>query len=318
MFIIKITDDYLGLPPSKKIMHNIDSCQICGSKNFNPALECIDYTVSQEKFKIVTCNGCGFLFTNPIPELQHLGNYYKSNEYISHSNTSKGLVNSIYQFVRKYTLVKKLQLINQVTGKSKEVKSLLDVGCGTGEFLNTCKNAGWNVQGIEPDTDARALGSKNYGLTVSEESQLDVFGADSFDGITMWHVLEHVPHLNERIQQLKRILKPNGKIIVAVPNCSSHDAQHYQQYWGAYDVPRHLHHFKPTDIQNLFEKNGMKVDNVLPMVFDSFYVSLLSEKYKHNKTKLFAGFFRGLISNIKAASKNNNTYSSQIYIISKQ
>ena len=298
-------------------MHNIDSCQICGSKNFHHMLECIDYTVSKEKFNIVTCSGCGFAFTNPIPELQHLGNYYKSNEYISHSNTSKGLVNSMYQFVRKYTLVKKLQLINQVT-KSSTDKSLLDVGCGTGEFLNTCKNAGWQVQGVEPDSDARSLSIKNYGLDVHEESQLDLFADESFTCISMWHVLEHVPHLNDRIQQLKRVLKPNGKLIVAVPNCSSHDAQHYQQFWGAYDVPRHLHHFKPADIQNLFEKNGMKVDNVLPMVFDSFYVSLLSEKYKHNKIKLLSGFYRGLVSNLKAATKNNNSYSSQIYIISKQ
>jgi 2-polyprenyl-3-methyl-5-hydroxy-6-metoxy-1,4-benzoquinol methylase len=225
-------------------------------------------------------------------------------------------VNSLYQFVRKYTLVKKLQLINQAT-RTAPNKNLLDVGCGTGEFLNTCKNGGWQVRGIEPDTDARALGMKNYALQVDEESQLDALEAQSFTCITMWHVLEHVPHLNERIQQLKRILHDSGKLIVAVPNCSSYDAQYYQQHWGAFDVPRHLHHFKPADISALFEKNGMKVERVLPMVFDSFYVSLLSEKYKHQSTKLLSGFFRGLVSNLKAATKNNNSYSSQIYIISK-
>jgi 2-polyprenyl-3-methyl-5-hydroxy-6-metoxy-1,4-benzoquinol methylase len=298
-------------------MHNFKNCQICNNEKHQPFLECIDYTVSKETFKLVSCNNCGFIFTNPIPDINDLGRYYKSNEYISHSNTSKGLVNSIYQFVRKYTLVKKLQLINNATKKSA-AKNLLDVGCGTGEFLNTCKNAGWQVQGIEPDDDARNLAVNNYQLTINQESHLDAIAAESFSCITMWHVLEHVPDLNARIQQLKKILTNDGKIIVAVPNCSSYDAQYYKQFWGAYDVPRHLHHFKPNDIELLFGNNGMKVERVLPMVFDSFYVSLLSEKYKHNSTNLLAGFYRGLVSNMKAASKNNNTYSSQIYIISKK
>jgi 2-polyprenyl-3-methyl-5-hydroxy-6-metoxy-1,4-benzoquinol methylase len=297
-------------------MHTISNCQICDGNTSTPFLTCTDYTVSKESFNIVSCNSCGFKFTNPMPDLQLLGNYYKSNDYISHSNTSKGLVNSLYQFVRKFTLVKKLQLIEKINKKS-ETKYLLDVGCGTGEFLNTCSNAGWQVQGVEPDNYARNTAQKKYKLTVNDEDYLNTAFENSFDCITMWHVLEHVPNLNERLQTLYKLLRPNGRLVIAVPNCSSFDAQQYQKYWGAYDVPRHLHHFTPNDIHALVAKNNMEVERVMPMIFDSFYVSLLSEKYKTGSSNLISGFWTGLVSNLKAAIKNNNTYSSQIYLIRK-
>jgi len=298
-------------------MHSISNCQICNGNNFSEFLICKDYTVSKEKFAVVSCDSCGFKFTNPIPDLTNLGSYYKSNNYISHSNTSKGIVNGLYQTVRKYTLVKKLQLINNIT-KIKGEKHLLDIGCGTGEFLNTCKNGGWQTQGIEPDTDAKSMAEKNYSLSIADESFFDKEATQLYNCITMWHVLEHVPHLNERLQAIHKLLSKNGKLIVAVPNCSSNDAAYYKEYWGAYDVPRHLHHFTPKDIELLMQNNGMVVERILPMVFDSFYVSLLSEKYKTGKNNIVSGFVRGLISNIKAAAKNNNTYSSQIYIIAKK
>jgi ubiquinone/menaquinone biosynthesis C-methylase UbiE/transcription elongation factor Elf1 len=297
-------------------MHTLNNCQICNGNNFTQFETCKDYTVSKEEFSIVSCNNCGFKFTNPIPELSNLGNYYKSVDYISHSNSTKGLVNSLYQFVRKFTLVKKLQLIERLTKQSKsQSKYLLDVGCGTGEFLNACKNAGWHVQGVEPNTDVRNAAQKKYHLTVNDENYLESAFENSYDCITMWHVLEHVPHLNERILRLSKLLKPNGTLIVAVPNCSSYDAKHYGKFWGAYDVPRHLHHFTPKDIETLANNNSMVLDKVQPMLFDSFYVSLLSEKYKTGTTNILSGFWRGLISNLKAAVKNNNSYSSQIYLI---
>jgi SAM-dependent methyltransferase len=293
-------------------MEKIEQCPVCNSIQNKSFLTCIDHTVSRETFNIVECESCGFKFTNPRPEEADLGKYYKSEEYVSHSNTKKGFINSTYQSVRKYTLFKKLQLIS----KYYKTGRLLDIGCGTGEFLNTCKSAKWQTIGIEPDDDARNMAIKNFDLDVRGEAELKKLEDASFDVISMWHVLEHVPRLNERVEELKRLIKPNGTIIIAVPNCNSLDAKIYKEQWAAYDVPRHLYHFTPKDIDSLFTKHGMKVYRILPMVFDSFYVSMLSEKIKTGKTNIIRSTWNGFRSNLFAL-KSGKTYSSQIYLIRK-
>jgi len=293
-------------------MQNLNNCPVCESTQFTPFLACVDHTVSRETFQIVQCASCGFKFTNPRPDESDLGRYYKSEEYVSHSNTKKGFINATYQSVRKYTLLKKLQLIS----KYFRTGNILDIGCGTGEFLNTCKNAKWTTLGIEPDDDARKMAVENYGLDVRTESDMKDLPDGSFNIITMWHVLEHVPKLNERVEELKRLIKPNGVIIIAVPNCNSLDAKIYKEHWAAYDVPRHLYHFTPKDIEALFKKHTMKAVGIQPMVFDSFYVSMLSEKIKTGKTNLIRAVWNGLRSNLSAL-KSGKTYSSQIYLIRK-
>jgi len=297
----------------KIFMEKLENCPVCNSIRNKPFLSCIDHTVSRETFSIVACESCGFKFTTPRPNESELGKYYKSEEYVSHSNTKKGFINSTYQSVRKYTLLKKLQLISSYykTGK------ILDIGCGTGEFLNTCKNAKWETFGIEPDDDARNMAINMYGLTVLPEASLKNFPDETFDVISMWHVLEHVPKLNERVEELRRLLKPNGIIIIAVPNCNSLDAKIYKENWAAYDVPRHLYHFTPKDIDALFSKYNMKVFRILPMIFDSFYVSMLSEKIKFGKTNIIRSTWNGLRSNLSAII-SANTSSSQIYLIRKK
>ncbi len=286
------------------------NCPICNEQSFTTHLNCKDYTVSGKEFSISKCDSCGFKFTNPIPQENEIGKYYESEEYISHSNTSKTIIDKLYQAVRKYTIKKKYNLVK------KNATAILDVGSGTGEFLSFCKHKGLITKGIEPSDSARNFSIKNYKLDISEEKELDHLEEKSFDVITMWHVLEHVYHLNKRIEQIKRLLKEKGTIVIAVPNCSSYDAGKYQKYWAAYDLPRHLYHFTPNDIKLLMNKHGLKVETILPMHFDSYYVSMLSEKYKNGKGNIFKGFWSGLISNIKATGKN--TYSSQIYIIKKQ
>jgi 2-polyprenyl-3-methyl-5-hydroxy-6-metoxy-1,4-benzoquinol methylase len=293
-------------------MQQLDNCPICNHAQFTPFLTCKDNTVSRETFQIVSCNSCGFKFTNPRPEVSDLGKYYKSEDYVSHSNTNKGFINYTYQSVRKYTLLKKLQLISKYfrTGK------ILDIGCGTGEFLNTCKNAKWQTMGIEPDDDARNMAIKNYGLDVRKESDLTLIEDESFDIISMWHVLEHVPDLNKRVEEIKRLIKPKGIIIIAVPNCNSLDAKIYKENWAAYDVPRHLYHFTPQDIESLFRNHGLRMFRILPMIFDSFYVSMLSEKIISGKTNFIKAVWNGLRSNLFAL-KSGRTSSSQIYLIRK-
>jgi 2-polyprenyl-3-methyl-5-hydroxy-6-metoxy-1,4-benzoquinol methylase len=295
-----------------KIMETLHNCPICNGKEFNPFLSCTDYTVSRETFHITQCKTCGFRFTNPRPKVEDLAKFYESEDYISHSNTNKGLVNWVYQQVRKYTLLKKLQLIS----KHKRTGKILDIGCGTGEFLNTCKLAKWETLGIEPSENARTQAIKKFGLNVFIEDAIDTLPSTTYDVITMWHVLEHVPDLNKRMKDLERLITNGGIILIAVPNPNSFDAIYYKEHWAAYDLPRHLYHFTPNDIETLCNNNQLKVKRILPMVFDSFYISMLSEKYKNGKTNLIRSTWNGLLSNLKAL-KTGKEYSSQIYVIGK-
>ena len=297
-------------------MKEINTCLICGSAKIEPFLVCKDYTVSHQDFQIQRCTACNFKFTSPRPEDGDLGKYYKAEDYISHSDTKKGLVNKLYHTVRSYTLIKKLQLVMQHT-KLKSGK-ILDYGAGTGAFLNTCKTNKWDALGIEPDDTARKVMADKFGITsfssLAEAKQNPSFSG--FDVITAWHVLEHVPDLQETISSLKGALKDKGIFIVAVPNPESHDAKCYKQFWAAYDLPRHLWHFSPKDMEALMKEQGFNLIKTLPMVFDSFYVSMLSEKYKTRSNGLVKAFMRGLISNIKA-NKTGKEFSSQIYVFKK-
>ena len=280
------------------------------NNNLKPYLVAKDFMVSNKEFSILMDEVSGLLVTSPRPFLDVLGDYYKSDTYISHTDANKTLFDKVYQWVKKHTLNQKLKLINSFNTESKTV---LDVGCGTGEFLKVCQDNAWQVSAVEPNAAARTLAENK--LAIKIPTDLAEIKNQQFDVITLWHVLEHVPNLNEYIKQLEKLLKPNGRLTVAVPNHESYDAQYYQEFWAAYDVPRHLWHFSKKSIGLLFESVSMKVENIKPMKFDSFYVSLLSEKNKNGKSNPFRAFWIGLRSNVKAKSKMN--YSSLIYVIKK-
>jgi 2-polyprenyl-3-methyl-5-hydroxy-6-metoxy-1,4-benzoquinol methylase len=292
-------------------MESVTNCPICNSASFAPFMECIDYTVSKNRFAIVQCGSCGFKLTSPRPEESEAGKYYQSDDYISHSNSSKGLINRLYQRARRLTLKRKLKLVISVSGKQQG--HLLDLGCGTGEFLNTCKQSGWNVKGIEPSPDARASAALQYGLEVHETDKWD-FADNTFDVISAWHVLEHVYKLEETVKQVRRMLSQSGTFIVALPNCNSADAEFYKQNWAAYDVPRHIWHFTPKDVKALFEKQGFTLKEILPMPLDAYYICMLSEKYKGGNISYGRAAIHGWASN-RLARKNGSTCSSQIYIL---
>ncbi|MTI26858.1 class I SAM-dependent methyltransferase, partial [Fulvivirga kasyanovii] len=219
------------------MLETLNTCPLCDSGHFNNYLTCKDYTVSGEEFNLVTCTNCSFTFTNPRPKAEDLSQYYQSQDYISHSNKSNSPVNIIYKIARNFTLKKKVALINSLNKKG----SMLDIGCGTGHFISACKEDGWAINGVEPDENARKMATDKTAINISADIK-DVEQTE-FDVITMWHVLEHIPNLNDFMQILAHKLKETGKLIVAVPNYKSHDAQYYKQYWAAYDVPRHLYHF---------------------------------------------------------------------------
>ncbi|MCF8297507.1 MAG: class I SAM-dependent methyltransferase [Saprospiraceae bacterium] len=294
-------------------MEEISKCFVCESEKFNNYLSCTDWFLSKEKFDLVECDNCGFIFTNPRPEENIIGKYYESEDYVSHTTEKKSVLNNIYEFVRKRKIKSKYKLISKEANGNK----ILDIGCATGELLNYFKQKNWDTYGIEPNEKARNFAIENYELNINGEEELKDFPDESFDVIMMWHVLEHVPLLNERIKELKRLLKPNGVIFIAIPNPDSWDAKHYKEYWAAYDVPRHLYHFTQKATKKLLERNNFRVSKIIPMKFDSFYICLLSEKYLSGSIKYLKAIKNGLKSNFYA-KRNKNNYSSLIYMVKNQ
>ena len=277
---------------------------ISNKKHF---LTVTDYSVSKETFELYYDQYLDMLITSPQPSPENLGRYYESNDYISHTDSKRSLFEKAYHFVKGIALKNKLNLINNC---SFVKGNLLDIGAGTGDFLLTAKQNGWNTIGVEPSEKAKGI-AIGKGVQFSDSTQ--ELESNSFDVITMWHVLEHVPNLENEIKELKRLVKPNGTIIIAVPNYKSYDANYYGKFWAAFDVPIHFWHFSKTAIKLLFDKEDIKLEKVLPMKFDSFYVSLLSEKYKNGKMNFVKAIWIGLVSNWKA--NWSSEYSSHIYVL---
>ncbi len=291
------------------------NCPVCNSTAIKHFSTVKDFNVTGEDFEIFECTMCTLRFTQNIPGPEDMGPYYSSADYVSHTDTKKGFINRAYHWVRNYTIKSKKKLIEKTTRKSSG--TLLDIGAGTGTFVAAMQDAGWQVLGMEPDDTARANALEKHSIILQHPTFLFELENKRFDVITLWHVLEHIHRLQDYIQVFHRTLKDDGYLIIAVPNYTSNDAQHYKEQWAAYDVPRHLYHFSPKSMQKLMYLNGFEVMSVKPMWFDSFYVSLLSEKYERGKDDYFSGFVQGFVSNMQTL-KNIQNCSSVIYIIKKR
>ncbi len=295
-------------------MKEITTCPICNSSEKTTFLKSRNFRINEVVFDIEECSKCEFRYTSPLPSVDEIGEYYATDNYVSHTGTKKGLVNKLFHTARFFTLRSKFNLIKRVSNGKKH----LDIGAGNGVFLEFVKEKGWDVSGIELDDQSRSAIENRLGINIAK-TVYDNQEIEKYDVITMWHVLEHVYDLKKDIETIKQKLKSDGALIVAVPNCDSYDAKKYEKYWAAYDLPIHLYHFRPKNIQDLFAQFDMEVKEIQPMKFDSYYISLVSEKYKNGGKNslgvLFRGFYNGLISNLKAKS---DSYSSQIYIIRKK
>lgn len=291
------------------IHHN--TCPSCSDKELKNFLRTKDFSFSQEEYQIVQCNTCKLLFTQDIPDQESIGKYYSSQNYISHSNDDNSWFHKIYQIIRKTTLKQKRSWVSiQKPLKGK----ILDIGAGTGYFVAEMKNAGWEVIGLEPSTDARNQADLIHKIKLFPTEDFYSLSTDNFEVITLWHVLEHVHDLNGYAKRFFELLKPGGILMIAVPNADSFDAKKYGKYWAAYDVPRHLYHFTPETVKKGITKHGFKFVKQYPQWFDAFYVAMLSESYL-GRNKI-GGILQGLISNIHAITNKGQT-SSLLYVFQK-
>ena len=285
----------------------MNTCPWCNTPSQKTYLKVKDWFLSQETFEIMACEKCGLLFTVPRPGPDVIGGYYQSEAYYSHQNNKKGFIPRLYEWVKKPNLNYKVKLALE----KRTAGRVLDIGCGVGDFLAAVKQRGFGVVGVEPSTQARMVAKERLGFEPLDSNALDSLPDASFDVITMWHVLEHVDQLQVEIQNLSRLLKADGTLIVALPNFKSFDALFYQEYWAAWDVPRHLNHFSPDAIQFIFSETDFKLIDIQRLVWDAYYISYLSEKYKGHAVPLLRGLITGLRSNLKAS--RSGMYSSLVY-----
>lgn len=286
-------------------MIQIKLCPLCGYSEFRKKIDCADHFLTKEQFEILECLNCGLLFTNPAPSKDEMPGFYKSENYDSHQIDTSTLTGFVYSKVREFKIRNKYHLIQKLTTQ----KSILDYGCGTGDFLKFMKFKGYQTYGIEPAESARKFARDINHISVGDLHDFENLKSGSFGVVTLWHVLEHVYNLTQTLEKLNDILSDNGLLIIAVPNPASDDALYYSHFWAAYDVPRHLYHFTPRVLKEALKRAGFEPIKFTPMLFDSYYISLLSGKYASGRQDYFNAIIRGTLSNFKAWNKTGN-YSS--------
>ncbi|MEO7444613.1 MAG: class I SAM-dependent methyltransferase [Ferruginibacter sp.] len=296
-------------------MIHLSSCPLCHSTEISEVLQVKDFTVSGESFPVFECHICTGRFTNDIPTQAEIGKYYQAASYISHSDARGGIVNTLYHFFRSLTVKSKREMVKKYC--KLRTGSLLDIGSGTGVFLNEMKKHDWKISGLEPDEKARERAASLHQVKSLEPEAIYSLHSETFDAVTMWHVLEHVHDIEGYLKQVNKSLKEKGKFFIAVPNYTSADAVHYKQFWAAYDVPRHLYHFSPGSMKKLLSANGFTLQAMVPLWLDSYYVSILSEKYKTGKENLVTASMVGSRSNA-AAMLHTEKCSSVLYIAGKK
>ena len=289
-----------------------NKCPWCGSEKAQINLWLKDEFLTKEDFHICECLNCGLLYTMPRPDKEKIGAYYKSEAYYSHQENKKGFIPKVYERVKSINLKHKYRLATNGMQPGK----LLDIGCGVGDFLHTAEMHGWECIGVEPSEDAKAIAQKRMKGMIITSEELESFSDGAFDVITMWHVLEHVDDLKWQVAQLQRLVKPSGRVVIAVPNYKSYEGQYYKEHWAAYDVPRHLNHFNRITLSKIFKTSGLELVKMDKLKWDAYYISYLSEQYRHHSLPLVRGLYRGFISNCKA--RRSGEWSSLVYVFERK
>ncbi len=288
-------------------------CPLCGKDTLEFFLKTEDFLKTHEPFELCRCTECGFVFTQDVPPEEEAGGYYESEDYISHSDTRKGMINRMYHWVRRYMLRRKRKLVSRLT----KGKKLLDIGCGTGYFPAYMQQKNYEASGVEVSRAAREYGIQKFGLKIVPPEQfLKEDTGEEYDIVTLWHVLEHLYDPGKYLERIREVLKDEGVLVVALPNHHSFDARFYKKYWAGYDVPRHLWHFTPGTLAHLAGLHYFRVTEMVHMPFDPFFNALLSEKYRKRPLWFLSGPVTGFVAFLRGVLRVEKA-SSVIYILRK-
>jgi len=294
---------------------NISTCPVCSSpeSEFSHYLNVPDWLVSKENFELKQCGNCSFIFTANAPLLENAGPYYESEEYVEHTDTNKGLIYGVYHQARKLMLKFKLSTIKKFNKGSK----ILDIGSGSGYFINFMKLNGYDVSGVEISEKAVALCRDKFNITVNSPADfLAKKLPTNFDIISLWHVFEHVYNYEEYFEIIHNSLNENGKVFVALPNPDCFEAKYYKEYWNGFDTPRHLWHFSPRTFKKFVENRGFNMISMKRLPLDPFFNAMVSSSYQSGFKFLPYTFTIGLISFLNGLF-NRNKASSLIYVLKK-
>lgn len=291
------------------------ACLVCGQSGFTDLYSAIDHLVSGDSFLIRRCNACSFCFTCDTPSEKEIDRYYLSEDYISHSDKRLSLTDRLYHLARSCMLGRKHRLVTAVT--RKKTGTLLDAGSGTGYFASYMQQRGWKVTGIELSEQARNYSASRFGITAVAPAALMNMPARSADCITFWHVIEHLYDPAMWMREAGRILKDDGKCLIALPNLASADAKWFGRRWAALDVPRHLWHFTPATMTRFVSDNGFTCNKIRSLPLDVFYISVLSYRNRGCRLSLIRGLMTGALLSVSSFFRKYGA-SSLIYELSKK
>lgn len=293
--------------------HIIDNCPVCQSNEFEHFMNVPDWLVSKKSFELSRCSKCNFVFTSNAPRPEEIGPFYESEEYVEHSDTNTGVIYGIYHYARQLMLGYKFKRIKDLTSGKK----LLDVGSGSGYFVNHMKNKGYDVTGVEISDKAVKLCSEKFGINAHSPKDFLANKLDKdYDLITLWHVFEHVYTVDEYFKLFSESLAEGGALILALPNLTSKDAAMFKEFWAAYDTPRHLWHFSPNTLELLANNKGFTLERKYKLPLDPFFNSMVSASYMKKFTFLPFTILKGLWS-FTLSLFNIDKSSSLIYVLRK-
>jgi SAM-dependent methyltransferase len=231
------------------------------------------------------------MYLTPRPEPHEFDDFYPT-DYLAYQGSIKDEKHLLRRMDRQRSVSK---LARQVFRHTRKPGKILDIGCATGAFLNEMKNAGWVCTGIEPSHYAATFAKDHYDLDVREGFLQDqLFPEESFDVITLWDVLEHVPDPITTLHQVSRLVKPGGLVVIRIPNPDSFDRRIFGKYWAGWDIPRHFFGFPASTFINLVQSAGLcLVDSKCHTAgFGAFAISLdfwLTGIQVKTQTRVFIG-----------------------------